>query len=1011
MDFFPKKYTQKDLRKRSIQNKELYTAENNKKDISFTPNILPGSKKLSYQDFFLIYLRDFFDKAFPYKNGEKDINWINNLYEQLFVIYWNQLENIFSSYLFFSKKNQTLPQVWADKLKRHIISSTKKYLNANHKILDSYSSTNHKFYIPDSDLYIYILEQFRSLREKWKFTNKTTIWYRSFNLQTSIPLEWISWKEKKIPYYTLKYFIWTKAEALPVYIEDIDFCCGDVALLVHPKDKRYNKHIWKNAIIPLCNRQIPIIGDENVNIAVNNWIKRVCPFCDEEGLELAKKYWLPTDIYVFNKEWLYTNYIHEPAFIWEKREKYYNNIVWFIEDIWNLAEKWEIVKKVPYLNEINERLIPYKIDQLTVDLQEEKQRIIDKIFENKIYYSPLNDKLSELMEKCNDNTENTTPKNNNNDENYETDIDGDKAEINENQEINPIKQEIIEELDKLLPNSMICNSQFPFWRKLPLIKDDNWDYVFFDIEKDYISWKENALQTCFNFILLCLIRAWTISPKLSWNHKEYKLCEYNKFFKILSENEKKIQYLTEYLWKTTWEKSEYKEFFELIENLTNEDDSAIKNLLKLIKNCKFLKYEWNYLFIELKWTSNDMLNPDFIELCIPCYLENKWIKINNQIIFDKNGKNRVFKELLIQELLLSKTINNNLIEISYDKNKEFLWEKQLSKIQLEQSLRNIFSLYWENPIRLNFLIDKTFDQKQILLNNILLKQIWNAVRLCIQKDFLPTQIEECLNNPPKDFEDFDIIVLDKLKEVYNERENTKTYEDYIKFFHNFKESIQNIFFSRYLEIQKVNTTKNVQFVCSYFFSFLLTILYPLTPEFVDALQNISKREFIKPIKPLELNKTTNYNMNILYNTFIKIKEMKTEYNIKQHEPCNIFIKSNPTICELFTQYEQIFINYFRISDIIYLRLHEQTPLWYEIFFDDIVTIGIQPWNGTKTKEKDSLENIEKDIKNLDDKLNLLRQRIQMLPKWEQRTKTEEEYAKTKEEIENLTIKHSLLSSK
>jgi hypothetical protein len=102
------------------------------------------------------------------------------------------------------------------------------------------------------------------------------------------------------------------------------------------------------------------------------------------------------------------------------------------------------------------------MNQLTVDLQEEKQRIIDKIFENKIYYSPLNDKLSELMEECNDNTENTTPKNNNNDENYETDIDGDEAEINENQEINPIKQEIIEELDKLLPNSMICNSQFPF---------------------------------------------------------------------------------------------------------------------------------------------------------------------------------------------------------------------------------------------------------------------------------------------------------------------------------------------------------------------------------------------------------------------------------------------------------------------------------------------------------------------------------------------------------------------
>jgi hypothetical protein len=48
---------------------------------------------------------------------------------------------------------------------------------------------------------------------------------------------------------------------------------------------------------------------------------------------------------------------------------------------------------------------------------------------------------------------------------------------------------------------------------------------------------------------------------------------------------------------------------------------------------------------------------------------------------------------------------------------------------------------------------------------------------------------------------------------------------------------------------------------------------------------------------------------------------------------------------------------------------------------------------------------------LEDKLILLRQRIQMLPEWEQRKKAEEEYAKAKEEMENLTIKYSLLSSK
>jgi hypothetical protein len=249
MKSFPKKYNPKDLRNRSKHYKD-----NLKKDSNtiFSPNILSSSKKLSYKDFFQIYLKDFFN----HKLATSDSNFS---YEQLFIIFWNNIENIESNFEFFSKKNQSLLQIWVDKLKRRIISATKKNIIANNKILDNYSSSKHKIYIPDSDLYIYILEQFHSLWNNWKIKKETKIWYWSFNLQTSIPLENIERKEEKIPYFILKYFVWAKCEALPVYVEDIDSCCGDVALLVHPKDKRYNKHIWKNAIIPLCNRQIPII--------------------------------------------------------------------------------------------------------------------------------------------------------------------------------------------------------------------------------------------------------------------------------------------------------------------------------------------------------------------------------------------------------------------------------------------------------------------------------------------------------------------------------------------------------------------------------------------------------------------------------------------------------------------------------------------------------------------------------------------------------------------------------
>jgi valyl-tRNA synthetase len=35
---------------------------------------------------------------------------------------------------------------------------------------------------------------------------------------------------------------------------------------VHPKDRRYKKWIGRNVLIPIINKPIPVIADENVQI-------------------------------------------------------------------------------------------------------------------------------------------------------------------------------------------------------------------------------------------------------------------------------------------------------------------------------------------------------------------------------------------------------------------------------------------------------------------------------------------------------------------------------------------------------------------------------------------------------------------------------------------------------------------------------------------------------------------------------------------------------------------------
>ncbi|OGL67736.1 valine--tRNA ligase [Candidatus Uhrbacteria bacterium RIFCSPHIGHO2_12_FULL_47_11] len=68
---------------------------------------------------------------------------------------------------------------------------------------------------------------------------------------------------------------------------------ADVAVAVHPKDKRYKNLIGKMARIPLINKEIPIIADESVEAGFGTGAVKVTPSVDHNDFELAKKHNLP----------------------------------------------------------------------------------------------------------------------------------------------------------------------------------------------------------------------------------------------------------------------------------------------------------------------------------------------------------------------------------------------------------------------------------------------------------------------------------------------------------------------------------------------------------------------------------------------------------------------------------------------------------------------------------------------------------------------------------------------
>lgn len=68
---------------------------------------------------------------------------------------------------------------------------------------------------------------------------------------------------------------------------------ADVAVAVHPTDKRYKSLIGKEATIPIINRKIPIIADENIKKDFGAGALKVTPAHDELDFEIGKKHHLP----------------------------------------------------------------------------------------------------------------------------------------------------------------------------------------------------------------------------------------------------------------------------------------------------------------------------------------------------------------------------------------------------------------------------------------------------------------------------------------------------------------------------------------------------------------------------------------------------------------------------------------------------------------------------------------------------------------------------------------------
>lgn len=122
-------------------------------------------------------------------------------------------------------------------------------------------------------------------------------------LQTVLSDAEVVMKDEKAKLYYITYFVSGSDKEVVVATTRPETLLGDVAVAVHPKDKEMKKLLkaWKKLILPIVNKEIPLVADEMVDMDFGTGAVKITPAHDKNDFELALRHDLPLDKVVLDK--------------------------------------------------------------------------------------------------------------------------------------------------------------------------------------------------------------------------------------------------------------------------------------------------------------------------------------------------------------------------------------------------------------------------------------------------------------------------------------------------------------------------------------------------------------------------------------------------------------------------------------------------------------------------------------------------------------------------------------
>jgi valyl-tRNA synthetase len=103
----------------------------------------------------------------------------------------------------------------------------------------------------------------------------------------------IEYDEQNGHFWHVKYPVVGSEEFIEIATTRPETMLGDTAVAVNPKDERYAHLVGKTLILPLVNREIPIIADDYVDLEFGTGAVKITPAHDPNDYQVGKRHNLP----------------------------------------------------------------------------------------------------------------------------------------------------------------------------------------------------------------------------------------------------------------------------------------------------------------------------------------------------------------------------------------------------------------------------------------------------------------------------------------------------------------------------------------------------------------------------------------------------------------------------------------------------------------------------------------------------------------------------------------------